>query len=70
MTLNNQDTYRYLVQNSSGSNYPIDGRFDQYYNYTKVILNFDSLTNQAFTNLSVLSSGSFTIKFKRKQVII
>ena len=61
LTLNNQDTYRYLVQNSSGSNYPIDGRFDQYYNYTKVILNFDSLTNQAFTNLSVLSSGSFTI---------
>ena len=61
LTLNNQDTYRYLVQNSSGSNYPTDGRYDPYYNYTKVILNFDSLTNQAVTNLSVLSSGSFTI---------
>lgn len=61
LTLNNQDAYRYLVQNSSGSNYPIDTRYDQYYNNTKVILNFDSLTNQAFTNLSVLSSGSFQI---------
>lgn len=61
LTLNNQDAYRYLVQDSSGSNYPIDGRYDQYYNSTKVILNFDSLTNQAVTNLSVLSSGSFQI---------
>ena len=61
LTLNNQDAYRYLVQDSSGSNYPTDGRYDPYYNYTKVILNFDSLTNQAVTNLSVLSSGSFTI---------
>jgi len=61
LTLNNDNRYRYLVQDSTGSNYPIDGRFDQYYNYTKVILNFDSLTNQAFTNLSVLSSGSFQI---------
>ena len=60
-TLNNQDAYRYLVQNSSGSNYPIDTRYDQYYNNTKVIINFDSLTNEAYTNLSVLSSGSFTI---------
>jgi hypothetical protein len=59
--LNNHNRYRYLVQDSSGSNYPIDGRYDPYYNYTKVILNFDSLTNQAVTNLSVLSSGSFTI---------
>ena len=61
LTLKNQNAYRYLVQDSSGSNYPIDGRYDQYYNNTKVILNFDSLTNQALTNLSILSSGSFTI---------
>ena len=59
--INDQRQYRYLVQDSSGSNYPIDGRYDQYYNNTKVILNFDSLTNQASTNLSILSSGSFTI---------
>ena len=61
LTLKNQNAYRYLVQDSSGSNYPIDGRYDQYYSNTKVILNFDSLTNQAFTNLSILSSGSFQI---------
>jgi len=61
LTLNNQDAYRYLVQDSSGSNYPIDNRYDQYYKNTKVVLNFDSLSNQAFTNLSLLSSGSFVI---------
>jgi hypothetical protein len=61
LTLKNQDAYRYLVQDGTGSNYPIDGRYDQYYRDTKVILNFDSLTNQAFTNLSILSSGSFQI---------
>ena len=61
LTLKNQNAYRYLVQDGTGSNYPIDGRYDQYYNNTKVILNFDSLTNQALTNLSILSSGSFTI---------
>jgi hypothetical protein len=59
--LNNHNRYRYLVQDSSGSNYPSDGIYDQYYKNTKVVLNFDSLSNQAFTNLSLLSSGSFVI---------
>ena len=59
--INDQRQYRYLIQDSTGSNYPVDNRYDVYYNNTKVILNFDSLTNQAFTNLSVLSSGSFQI---------
>jgi hypothetical protein len=36
--------------NSSGSLYPTDQRYDPYYNNTKVILNFATLTNQAFTN--------------------
>ena len=61
LNLNNQDAYRYLVQNSSGSNYPVDNIYDPNYKNTKVVLNFDSLSNQAFTNLSLLSSGSFTI---------
>lgn len=61
LNLNNQDAYRYLVQNSSGSNYPVDNVYDPNYKNTKVVLNFDSLSNQAFTNLSLLSSGSFTI---------
>ena len=59
--INDQRQYRYLVQDSSGSNYPVDPTRDSNYNNTKVILNFDSLSNQAFTNLSLLSSGSFTI---------
>ena len=61
LTLKNQNAYRYLVQDGTGSNYPIDPTRDSNYNNTKVILNFDSLTNQASTNLSILSSGSFTI---------
>ena len=61
LTLKNQNAYRYLVQDGTGSNYPVDPTRDSYYNNTKVILNFDSLTNQASTNLSILSSGSFTI---------
>ena len=59
--LNTQKQYRYLVQNSSGSSYPIDSRYDQYYNYTKVITNFDDLTNYAPANLPILGSGSFVI---------
>ena len=59
--LNNHNRYRYLVQDSSGSNYPSDGIYDQYYKNTKVLLNFDELSNQAFISLSVLSSGSFSI---------
>ena len=61
LTLKNQNAYRYLVQDGTGSNYPVDPTRDSNYNNTKVILNFDSLTNQASTNLSILSSGSFTI---------
>ena len=61
LTLKNQNAYRYLVQDGTGSNYPVDPTRDSNYNNTKVILNFDSLTNQASTNLPILSSGSFTI---------
>lgn len=61
LDLNNQERFRSIAMNSSGSLYPTDQRYDPYYNNTKVILNFATLTNQAFTNLSVLSSGSFQL---------
>jgi hypothetical protein len=61
LQINNQRQYRYLIQDGTGSNYPVDPTRDSNYNNTKVVLNFDSLSNQAFTNLSLLSSGSFTI---------
>jgi len=61
LDLNNQERFRSIAMNSSGSLYPTDQRYDPYYNNTKVILNFATLTNQAFTNLSVLSSGSFEL---------
>jgi len=59
--INNQRQYRYLVQDSTGSSYPVDSRYDQYYSYTKVISNFDVLSNLAPINLPISSSGSFTI---------
>ena len=59
--INNQRQYRYLVQDSTGSSYPVDSRYDQYYSYTKVISNFDNLTNYASANLPILGSGSFVI---------
>ena len=59
--INNQRQYRYLVQDSTGSSYPVDSRYDQYYSYTKVISNFDVLSNLAPINLPISSSGSFVI---------
>lgn len=59
--INNQRQYRYLVQDSTGSSYPVDSRYDQYYSYTKVISNFDVLSNLAPINLPISSSGSFII---------
>jgi hypothetical protein len=61
LTLKNQNAYRYLIQDSSGSNYPIDTTYDLNYNNTKVISNFDTISNLAPINLPISSSGSFGI---------
>ena len=59
--INDQRQYRYLVQDSSGSNYPVDTTYDLNYNNTKVISNFDTISNLAPINLPISSSGSFGI---------
>ena len=59
--INDQRQYRYLIQDSSGSNYPIDTTYDLNYNNTKVISNFDTISNLAPINLPISSSGSFGI---------
>jgi hypothetical protein len=59
--INNQRQYRYLIQDGTGSNYPVDNRYDEYYNFTKVISNFDNIVNLAPINLPISSSGSFII---------
>jgi hypothetical protein len=59
--INNQRQYRYLIQDGTGSNYPVDNRYDEYYNFTKVISNFDNIVNLAPINLPISSSGSFSI---------
>ena len=45
LQINNQRQYRYLIQDGTGSNYPVDTTYDLNYNSTKVISNFDNLSN-------------------------
>ena len=61
LQINNQRQYRYLIQDGTGSNYPVDTTYDLNYNSTKVISNFDNLSNLAPINLPISSSGSFGI---------